>query len=219
MSISRRRFLRAGSVAALAAAVPLKGALSVAGQGIRKDRDGNPGDGVPNSIVHSQLSYYTKAAFSAYLNSTFLVQAVARGTIEVTLTQVRDTASPGVASQAGQECFSLLFQSSNSSALRQGTYGIEHAALGSFALFLVPGGPDANGGQSYLAVVNRLVNSPALLAAPARSVNASTSPSPNWNVTTPVKATPAARTTPPRLKVPKKRRQDEEGFDIISLDQ
>jgi hypothetical protein len=218
MSISRRRFLRAGSVAALAAAVPLKGALSVAGQGIRKDRDGNPSDGVPDGIVNSPLFYYTKAAFSSYLNSTFLVQAVALGTIEVTLTQVRDTASGSVASQAGQECFSLLFQSRGSSALRQGTYGIEHAALGSFALFLVPGGPEANGGQSYVAIVNRLAESPALFAAPARSVKTSTSPGPNENVSTSVKATPAAPTAPPRLKVPKKRRQGEEGFDIISLD-
>jgi hypothetical protein len=216
--MSRRRFLRAGTVAALATAVPFKGAPSAAGQGVRKDRDGNPSDLLPDSIVESSLSYYTKGVFSAYLNSTFLVRAVALGTIEVTLTQVRDTSS-GVASRTGEECFSLLFQSSNSWALRQGTYGIEHAAIGSFALFLVPGGPDANGNQSYLAVVNRLADSPALLAAPARSVKTSTSPSPNENVTTPVKVTPAAPTTPPKLKAPKKRRQGEEGFDIISLDQ
>ena len=190
MSISRRRFLRAGSVAALAAAVPLKGAPSADGQGIRKDRDGNPSDLLPDSIVESPLSYYTKAAFSAYLNSTFLVRAAALGTIEVTLTQVRDTATGSVASRTGGECFSLLFQSSNSWALRQGTYGIEHAALGSFALFLVPGGADADGGQSYVAIVNRLADSPALLAPPARSVKTSTSPSSNGNVTTPVKATP-----------------------------
>jgi len=219
MSISRRRFLRAGSVAALAAAVPLKRTPSVAGQGIRKDQDGNPSDVLPASIVNSPLSYYTKDAFSAYLNSTFLVQAVGLGTIEVTLTQISDTASAGVASQTGQECFSLLFESSNSSALPQGTYGVEHAALGSFALFLVPGGADANGGQSYVAIVNRLADSPALLAAPARSVKTSTSPSPNGNTTTAVKETPREPTTPPRLKARKKRRRDEEGFDIISLDQ
>jgi hypothetical protein len=218
MSISRRRFLRAGSVAALAAAVPLKGALRVAGQGIRKNLDGNPSDRLPGDIANSPLSYYTKAAFSAYLNSTFLVQALA-GTIEVTLTQVRDTASGRVASQAGQESFSLLFQSRGNSALGQGTYGIEHAALGSFALFLVPGGPDANGGQSYVAIVNRLAESPALFAAPAGSVKTSTSPGPNENVSTPAKANPAGPITPPRLKAPKKRRQGEEGFDIISLDQ
>lgn len=188
----------------------------MAGQGIRKALDGNPIDRLPDDIANGPLSYYTKAAFSAYLNSTFVVQSVAFGTINVTLTEVRDSASGSVPSQGGQECFSLLFQSSGSPALRQGTYGIEHPALGSFALFLVPGSPDPNGGQSYVAIVNRLADSPALFAAPPRSAKTSMSPSPNENVSTP---TPAAPTTPPRLKAPKKRRQGEEGFDIISLNQ
>ena len=169
MSISRRRFLRAGSVAALAAAVPLKAALSAAGQGIRKELDENPSDHLPGDIANGPLSYYTKSAFSSYLNSTFVVQAGALETVEVTLTQVRDTASGSAANQAGQECFSLLFQSGGGPALPQGTYGFEHAALGSFALFLVPGGADTNGGHSYVAVVNRIANSPALFAAPGRS--------------------------------------------------
>ncbi len=219
MSITRRKFLRAGSMVALAAAVPLKSALSAAGQGIRKDRDGNPSDLLPDGIVDSPLSYYTKSIFSSYLNSTFLLQAGALGTVEVTLTQVRDTASGGGTSLAGQESFSLLFQNGGGPALPQRTYGIEHAALGSFALFLVPGGGDENGRQSYVAIVNRLANSPALFPTPARSVKASTTPRPDAEISAPVKETPAAPTTPPRLKAPKKRRQGEEVFDIISLDQ
>lgn len=162
MSISRRKFLRNGSVAALAAAVPLKAALQASAQGRRKELDGNPVDPSPGDITIGSLSYYTKSAFSAYLNSTFLVQAGSLGAIEVTLTQVSDMASGSGASQAGQECFSLLFQNGGDSALRQGTYGVEHSALGGFSLFLVPGGADANGGQSYVAIVNRLAGSPAL---------------------------------------------------------
>jgi hypothetical protein len=168
MSISRRKFLRAGTVAAMAAAVPLKSALLAAGQGIRKERDGNPGEGFPVNITNDPLSYYTKSAFSSYLNSIFLLRAGLLGAIEVTLTQVEDTAPGSGASQAGQECFSLLFQNGRGAALPQGTYTVEHAALGSFALFLVPGGHE-KGGQSYVAIVNRLANSPALIAAPAKS--------------------------------------------------
>jgi len=165
MSISRRKFLRAGSVAALAATVPLKSALLAKGQENRKARDGNPGDRLPIDPNNSPLSYYTKSAFSAFLNSTFLVQAGLLGTVEVTLTQVRDTAPDSRANRSGQECFSLLFQNGTGAALPQGTYAIEHAALGSFALFLVPGGADENKGQSYVAVINRLENSPMLFAA------------------------------------------------------
>jgi hypothetical protein len=182
MSISRRRFLRAGSVAALAAAVPLRSALLTNGQGSRKELDGNPVDRLPSDIANGPLSYYTKSTFSLYLNSTFLMQAGALGTIEVRLTQVRDTTSGSVARQAGQECFSLLFQSSGRPVLPQGTYNIEHAALGSFALFLVPGGPDWTGRQSYVAIVNRLADSPALFAAPTRSVKTSTTLRPDEEI-------------------------------------
>ena len=193
MSISRRRFLRAGSVAALAAAVPLKAALVATGQGTRKGLDGNPSDRLPDEIANGPLSYYTKSAFSAYLNSTFLVQASAFGTIEVTLTQVIDFASGNVANQAGQECFSLLFKNGDGAALPQGTYGVEHAALGAFALLLVPGGADDNGRQSYVAVINRLENSPMLFAAQSGTVKTgATRVRSAEKVSTPANATPSA---------------------------
>jgi hypothetical protein len=130
---------------------------------------------------------------------------------------VRDTASGSGANQTGQECFSLLFQNGGGPGLPQGTYGFEHAALGSFALFLVPGGADSNGGQSYVATVNRLADSPALFTAWTRPVKTSTTPGPDEKRSTPVKATPAGPFTPLEIRVPKKRRQGEEGFDIISL--
>src|SRR6266436_4173479 len=60
MTISRRKFLRAGTVAALAAGIPLKSVLVANGQGNRKERDANPGNG-----SFDPLSYYTKSAFAA----------------------------------------------------------------------------------------------------------------------------------------------------------
>lgn len=207
MSISRRRFLRAGSVAALAAAVPLKAALVATGQGTRKGLDGNPSDRLPGEIANGPLSYYTKSAFSAYLNSTFLVQASAFGTIEVTLDQVRDTATGNAGKQAGQECFSLLFRNGGGAALPQGTYGIEHAVLGSFALFLVPGDADNNGRQGYVAVINRLGNSPMLFAGPVGSARTAATARSTEKVSTPEK------------KKSLRKRRDHESFEVSSLDQ
>src|SRR5258708_54026 len=132
MTISRRKFLRAGTVAALAAGIPLKSALNAFGQGTRKERDGNPGEG---SFV-DPLSYYTKSAFAAYINSTFLLKVGATGTVAVTLNEIKDIGSGTGAS--GQESFSLLFKNSGGPALPPAPYTTQHPALPSFLLFLCP---------------------------------------------------------------------------------
>jgi hypothetical protein len=163
MSVSRRKFLRAGTLAALLAGIPLESALVAIGQENRKERDRNPVD--PFSV--DSLSYYTKSAFMAYLNSTFLFQAGPNVTVAATLNDVRDSES-GMGA-AGKESFSLHFKNDRGPALPQGTYAVKHAALGDFALFLVPGGVDKDGAHAYVAVINRLGNSPALFNVPVGS--------------------------------------------------
>ena len=155
MSISRRKFLRAGSMVALAAAIP----VSVLGQSW-KDRDGNPGDPQPDP-----LSHYNEAAFKSYLNSIFQIHA-GSSIVEVQLVRVKDLPAGGPAAPAGSECFSLLFVG-GSKPLEQSTYRIDHPSLGSFLLFLVPSGSDDVGAQSYIATINRIGYSPALLNPPA----------------------------------------------------
>ena len=53
------------------------------------------------------------------------------------------------------EQFSLIFRSSASGYIPQGTYTFEHDKLGAFDLFLVPIGPDAIG-MRYEVIFNRL---------------------------------------------------------------
>jgi len=157
MSESRRKFLRVGLCAALFAALPLKNTFSQS----FKQRDGNPGETPP--IQTDPLGNYSKSAFVSYLNSIFQVQTVS-GIVEVSLAKVDD-----MLSSKGGECFSLLFRGGRQ-ALTQDTYVVVHPALGTFRLFLVPGGSDQNGAQEYLATINRL--SPADFAnmsAPSRS--------------------------------------------------
>lgn len=161
MSTTRRRFLKAGMFAAMFAAVPLR---NVPGQSW-KERDGNPNE---NGVAQSgdSLSNYSKSSFRSYLNSIFQLQAE-YGMVEVSLLEVNDL--PG---SRGGESFSLLFRG-GSRQIRQNTYRMTHPSLGTFALFLVPTGPDRNGAQGYLATFNRIsygeaLNHPAPRGASSR---------------------------------------------------
>ena len=168
MLISRRTFMRAGTLAALFAGVPLA-TVNVLGQRIRRSPDDNPVDEAAQ--INNALSNYTKATFVSYINSVFLFRAVGvRRDIEVTLMQVSDmTAAPG------GECFSLLFRGGGP-ALRQNTYTVEHPALGTFKLFLVPVGTDDNGAQGYLATINRLSYKAAMTPSPSGKPSGKTKP-------------------------------------------
>jgi len=153
MSDSRRKFLKAGMLAALFAAVPLKNVL---GQSWT-DQSGNPGAGSQGQ--NDPLANYTKATFISYLNSVFQLHTVS-GIVAVTLLKVDDMTPP-----KGGECFSLLFRG-GSRGFGQDTYTIDHAALGTFKLLLVPVGADDNGAQGYLATINRLTYVDAQAPAP-----------------------------------------------------
>lgn len=221
MSNSRRKFLRAGLITALFAAVPLKNVL---GQSW-KDRDGNPGDGSATALQNNDpLANYTKAAFVSYVNSIFQLNT-GFSVIAVTLLKVTDMPAP-----KGGECFTLLFRGGGGSALRQSTYSVDHPSLGKFPLFLVPVGPDDNGAQGYLATINRLSYADALtIQAPqgpatkrSGAMQPTASPTQSPAVaptpqTTPVAPTakPAEKHKPARTKKPSwKRNDDDEDFDI-----
>lgn len=214
MSDSRRKFLKAGMLAALFAAVPLKNVL---GQSW-KDRDGNPTD--DQGGQSDPLANYTKATFISYLNSVFQLHTVS-GIVAVTLLKVDDMTPP-----KGGECFSLLFRG-GSSALGQDTYTVDHAALGTFKLLLVPVGTDNNGAQGYLATINRLsyndATAPAPKGKPAKRTwmedstaptNASPEPPASVTPSSPATVTPRANPGPIKRKKPSWKTNDNEDFDI-----
>jgi hypothetical protein len=151
MSFSRRRFLRAGALAALFAGIPAKSALGALGQGIRKGDRANPL--MPPLVPLDPLAYYTQSTFMQYIDSVFTL----RGSVaaDVTLKAVSDLLPANASRQSGRECFLLLFDNSDV-FLAQETYTVQHAALGTFKLFLVPAGADENGRQSAVATINRL---------------------------------------------------------------
>lgn len=222
MSISRRKFLKVGTLVALSAAIP----VSVFGQN-RKDGDGNPVDQQP--IQLDPLAHYTRSAFSSYVNSIFQVYT-GYSVVEVALAEVKDLMPAGSTPANGRECFSLLFRG-GSVALPQNTYRIDHPSLGSFKLFLVPGSPDDVGAQSYVAIINRLAYD-QLTSPPSGKSKPSATMKPQPPTTTPsatpgptpAATKPAETTTPPPNAKPSRKRTpswkgNDGGLDSVLIDQ
>lgn len=219
MSISRRKFLKVGTLVALSAAIP----VSVFGQN-RKDGDGNPVDQQP--IQLDPLAHYTRSAFSSYVNSIFQIYT-GYSVVEVALAEVNDLMPAGSTPANGRECFSLLFRG-GSVALPQNTYRIDHPSLGSFKLFLVPGSPDDVGAQSYVAIINRLaydqLTSPPGKSKPSDRMKPEPPTSPPSATPTPTTTEPAETTTPPQKAQPSRKRKpswkgNDKGFEGVLIDQ
>lgn len=188
MPISRRIFIKTASVAAIAAATIGKSTLAILAQGGASD----------------PLSYYTQATFTQYINSIFRLHG--SRTVEVVLEKVQDTLSPKESRAGGRESFVLHFRGGDVQ-LRQDTYTVEHPALGTFGLFLVPGGADKNGAQSYVATINRLAYTSKPSAAPKAVPRKSTPEStPRTDPTGSPKVAPETKTPGP-AETPEPRRQ------------
>ena len=145
MSISRRIFMKVGTAAAIAATLSLKPSVIAIAQEVT-DKLGAPTQNDP-------LSFYTQSTFLQYVNSVFRLRGLT--TVDVTLVKVEDTLPAKTSKAGGRESFVLHFRG-GSTELPQDTYTVEHPALGTFKLFLVPTGPDENGAQGYVATINRL---------------------------------------------------------------
>jgi hypothetical protein len=143
MSLSRRKFMKAGVVVVACAALPLKSALG-------QDAPGGGGSSASNPLLPlsakaspEQLNYYTQSSFTPYLNTHFSVYLDPSSTSRLKLTEVNDYLDTLPRSEAGGnphkvECFSLLFTIPPGKSFEQDTYLIEHDALGAFYMFVVP---------------------------------------------------------------------------------
>ena len=151
MSISRRLFIKLASFAAIATGIATKPSLAAIVQDTGK-------------AGADPLSYYTQATFTQYLNSIFRLHGTI--TVDAMLTRVVDTLPLKDSRNGGRESFVLHFRG-DAAQLPQGTYLVEHAALGTFKLFLVPAVADDSGAQGYTATINRLAHS-GKLRGPSR---------------------------------------------------
>jgi hypothetical protein len=137
MPVSRRSFLRSGATVALTAGLAFKAAPLAFGQsGATTDQT----TAVPFEAQQSPLFYFERETFQPYVGSTFRVSA-GRSTAEMTLKEVRDMTPSAASNQAMKassqtDCFALIFNSGVKLSELTTIYGVEHAALGKFSLFL-----------------------------------------------------------------------------------
>jgi hypothetical protein len=150
MAISRRKFMKAGTLVILSAGVPLKV--------VAENLAGPVG---PHSIMGGHLGglhFLTEASFAAQLNSTFNVSSGASETVKMRLVEVSDLRTAAVKkspAMRGRECFSTVFLGPRKAPLKQDTYTVEHTALGKFPVLIVPVG-ESEQGLYYEAIFNRL---------------------------------------------------------------
>jgi hypothetical protein len=89
--------------------------------------------------VRDTAPWLSRSIFEARLNEVFQVQVPGKGWLRSRLIAVQDTPYAGRAGVAGnQECFIAVFEGLQ--GIPQGTYPVNNNILGTFDLFLVPGG-------------------------------------------------------------------------------
>jgi hypothetical protein len=153
MSLSRRKFLRSSTVAALFASLalhPLKTAFAQSAS-----TAGSPYHQIPQEAKRDRVFYFTKSAFKPHLNTDFVVRA---GVIVTTLRliEVEDCgAKDDEARDGAGECFSLTFRADRTLSDLRTIHVFEHAALAEFNLFVsetkMLKDPE---GLYYVAVIN-----------------------------------------------------------------
>ena len=140
MVVSRRSFLKRGSLVILAAGI-YSGSAGRIFANVQDD------DAAPFN--------YAKATFLPHVSTVFQIfYPNSSKILTTTLVEVSDIGPVPDRKEAGRECFVLKFRGSET-LLRQDTYRIEHEVLGRFELFLVPAGKNKQGSYCQ-AVINRL---------------------------------------------------------------
>ena len=156
MTATRRSFLKSGVITVLMAGIALELIPSAFAQS-NQHPDPTKDFPVPFEAQQSPLFYFNRETFQPYVGGTFRVRAGAHA-VDMTLTKVRGcemgAAARAVTKKSRQsDCFALVFSSSGVLTDLTSIYDVEHAALGSFALFLTRrDNPD--GGYFYEAVFN-----------------------------------------------------------------
>lgn len=112
---------------------------------------------IPKEALNDPLYKITRAMFTQNLKSKFTVRLGGVKLTEINLVAVLDLNPPWFKNlgTSTRDCFSVVFRGPNDLPLRQGTYTLDHAKLGTFKLFIVPGLKGWEGTQ-YGAVINRL---------------------------------------------------------------
>ena len=147
MKATRRSFLRSGVITVFMAGVALDVVPSIFAQG-NSQHDPKKDFPVPFEAQQSTVFYFKRETFEPYVGGVFKARAGAK-TIEMKLERVRNCAPTQQALKVtkktrSSDCFALEFSSAGALTDLTTIYDVEHAALGTFALFMTrrdgPGG-------------------------------------------------------------------------------
>lgn len=102
------------------------------------------GLGLPATLAFAAEDFrWSQASAAALVGQSFWLNHPAAGAMAVTLASLR--VPSGAQHDPRLEQFSLLFRAAGATALGDGTYELDHAMLGRFALHLAPAGHDEQG--------------------------------------------------------------------------
>ena len=149
MSISRRKFVMAGSMLGLCAAIP---ASSLVAFGQNDSTSASPPPGATGAISGDPLARLKQEDFARHLYSEFRIRLSKTTVRKAELYQVSENK---LGELQGLENFSLIFRDVHTRQLHQNTYQFEHKQLGIFKLFIVPAGSQGNL-KFYRAIFNRV---------------------------------------------------------------
>jgi len=163
MTITRRHFLETASITALAGAI-LPGALAQRGRPLNEDTFSPDGMAIFYGVSPQTFKSLIGEDFAASLGGKPLgsltlikVNAAAPANQPEPATGARLVGRVPKPSQQATTSFTLRFQGTGA-GLEQETYTLNHPALGSFPLFIVPASREVNP-PTYTAVFNQLAPS------------------------------------------------------------
>ncbi len=158
MGISRRSFIKTGTLTAVAAGVALRPNLLAFGQ--RRTQSTSLGYQFPIKAQQQQTYMFTRATFDPYVDSIFQAPDARGKMVSLTLlsaTTNKPSAKTRISTGSAVETdsFSLMFKASRALPPFSSIQTISHPALGKFDLFLVPH-PEAGGVMLYEAVFHHI---------------------------------------------------------------
>jgi hypothetical protein len=159
MSLTRRRFIETGTLAAVSAGVVLSSARLALGQNAQhgsRTRDFQ----IPAAAQQDVTANFTYGTFKPYVGDIFQAPNARGRMVSLTLKSVdryENKATSKITTKAAKqtESFSLMFRSTQRLPQNTSIHKVSHPALGQFDLFLSPRKVD-DGTYFYEAVFNRL---------------------------------------------------------------
>ena len=161
MSISRRFFLKQGSLTALTAGLVVgAGGMAFGQKGGQLSTTTASTEGIPYEAQKDPLFYYTRAAFDPCVGSVFQANGADGKVVELTLLSVTGyTPNPKTRLTTGKarptDCFSLMFKASGKLPSFSSIPSLYHPVLGKLDMFLTY--REVNGEIFYEAVINHLL--------------------------------------------------------------